>query len=102
MKVNSDDHPGNFTKSKRKLYFNHNIVQSEKTDEHGTRTVYDYDQEEISEDKDSMIYKLMVDKFKTDEAVLEIVETNKIEYDERMDRVHETFKPFTKGQPNRS
>ena len=88
MKVNSDDHPGDFTKSKRKLYFNHNIVQSEKTDESGTRTVFDYDQEEVSEDKDSASYKCIKEKFKTDEAVLEIVEINKIEYDKRMETIH--------------
>ena len=80
MKVNSDHHPGDFTKSKRKVYFNYNIVQSEKTDEHGTRTVYDYDQEEVSGDKKSEIYKTMLKKFKTDKDVFDVVEKNKDEY----------------------
>jgi len=80
MKVNSNHHPGNFTKSKRKVYFNYNIVESKKTDEHGTRTVFDYDQEEVNLDKKTIIYKKMLEKLKTDEAVATTVTAKKVEY----------------------
>ena len=84
MKVNSNNHPGDFTKSKRKIYFNSNIVQSEKTDEYGTRTNFDYDQEEVSLDKESAVYKLMLKRFETDKVVLDIVEKNRAEYAKMM------------------
>ena len=86
MRVNSNHNPGDFTKSKGELYFNSNIVQSEKTDEMSgiTRTVFDYDQEEISLDKKSQVYKNMLVRFKTDKAVFDVVEKNRIEYDELM------------------
>ena len=47
MKVNSDHVPEKFTRSKGKLFLNFNIIQTEKADEHGTRTVFDYDSIEI-------------------------------------------------------
>jgi len=85
MIVNSNHNPGDFTKSKGELYFNSNIVQSEKTDEYGTRTVFDYDQDEINMDKESVVYKNMLIRFLTDVAVSEVVEKNRIEYDELME-----------------
>ena len=48
MKSNSNNHPGEFTKSRGKLFFNFNIVESEKADENGTRTVFDYDYIEVT------------------------------------------------------
>jgi len=48
MKANSNNHPGEFTKSRGKRFFNFNIIQSEKTDENGTRTVFDYDYVEVT------------------------------------------------------
>lgn len=50
MKANSNYHPTSFTKTHGKLWFNSNIVQSEKTDEYGTRTVFDYDYIEVTEE----------------------------------------------------
>ena len=47
MKANSNDHPGKYTSSRGKLFLNFNIIESEKTDESGTRTVYDYDYVEV-------------------------------------------------------
>ena len=58
MKVNSDHHPTSYTKAKGKLFFNSNIIQSEKTDEHGTRTVFDYDQIEVTKENEAEIIKL--------------------------------------------
>ena len=51
MRANSDDNPTSFTKSRNKLFFNSNIVQSEKTDglEKETRIVFDYDVTEVTE-----------------------------------------------------
>ena len=49
MKANSDNNPGKYTKSKGKLFFNFDIIESEKTDEHGTRTVFDYDYVEVKD-----------------------------------------------------
>ncbi len=60
MKVNSDHHPTSFTKSKGKIYFNSNIIKSQKTDEHGTRTVFDYDQTEITKENRADIIKSAV------------------------------------------
>ena len=85
MKVNSDNHPGDFTKSKRKIYFNSNIIESKKTDEYGTRMVFDYDQEEVSTDKDSAVSKAMLEKFGTDKAVFKVVEKNRLDYEKMMD-----------------
>ena len=50
MKVNANHHPTSFTKTHGKLWFNENIVQSEQTDEMTgeTRTVFNYDQIEIT------------------------------------------------------
>jgi len=62
MKANSNHHPTSFTKSKGKVYFNSNIIESEKTDEYGTRTVYDYDYVEITkENKEEIILAAIVD-----------------------------------------
>ena len=47
MKANSDTNPGQFTNTHGKLFFNYNIIESQKTDEHGTRTVFDYDYIEV-------------------------------------------------------
>jgi len=50
MKANSNNNPGEFTKSRGKIFFNFNIVESEKTDEQGnTRTVFDYDYIEVTD-----------------------------------------------------
>ena len=104
MKVNSNNHPGDFTKSKSKIYFNYNIIQSERTDEFedkvddlncATQIMFDYDEEEVNENKDSSVYKLMINKFKSDSAVIEVVEVNKIEYDKRMKIEHQEFKPYS-------
>ena len=84
MRVNSNHNPGDFTKSKGELYFNSNIVQSEKTDEYGTRTVFDYDQDEINVNKESGVYKNMLERFRTVKALNDVVEKNRIEYDELM------------------
>ena len=84
MRVNSNHSPGDFTKSKGDLYFNSNIVQSEKTDEYGTRTVFDYDQDEINVNKESGVYKNMLERFRTVKALNDVVEKNRIEYDELM------------------
>jgi len=48
MKANSNNNPGEFTKSRGKIFFNFNIVESEKTDEQGIRTVFDYDYIEVT------------------------------------------------------
>lgn len=58
MKVNSNHHPTSFTKTHGKLFFNSNIVQSEKTDEYGTRTVFNYDQTEITKENETEIMEL--------------------------------------------
>jgi len=50
MKANSNKHPGQFTTSHGKWFYNYNIVDSEITDEFGTRTVYDYEYCEITGD----------------------------------------------------
>ena len=57
MKVNANHHPTSFTKIHGKLYFNENIVQSEETDEmtEETRTVFDYDQIEITPENEAEI-----------------------------------------------
>ena len=48
MKANSNNNPGEFTKSRGKIFFNFNIVESEKTDEQGIRIVFDYDYIEVT------------------------------------------------------
>jgi hypothetical protein len=68
MKVNSDHSPKQFTKSKGKLFFNYNIVESEKTDENETRTVFDYDSVEVkNKDKNTIIAAIMRDRYSIDE-----------------------------------
>lgn len=47
MKAQSDNWPEKFSKSNGKTQFNYNIQAVEKTDEHGTRTIYEYDYVEI-------------------------------------------------------
>ena len=97
MKANSNNHPGEFTKSRGKRFFNFNIIQSEKTDEHGTRTVFDYDQVEIAgTDKNSKIRAIIRDKYSIDDEIALI--NNKLknkdidsEYDE-----YQTFRAATK------
>jgi hypothetical protein len=70
MKVNSDHAPEQFTKSKGKLFFNYNIVESEKTDENGTRTVFDYDSVEVkNKDKNTIIAAIMQDNYSIDEEL---------------------------------
>ena len=70
MKVNANHNPTSFTKTHGKLYFNENIVQSEETDEmtEETRTVFNYDQVEITSANEAAIMqqagddgKLLVD-----------------------------------------
>ena len=68
MKVNSDNKPEQFTKSRGKLFFNYNIVESVKTDEHGTRTVFDYDSIEVKDkSKNTIIAAIMRDKYSIDQ-----------------------------------
>lgn len=68
MKVNSDHTPEQFTKSKGKLFFNYNIVESEKIDEQGTRTVFDYESIEVKDkNKNTIIAAIMRDKYTIDE-----------------------------------
>ncbi|MBT5212898.1 MAG: hypothetical protein HOI42_14915 [Candidatus Marinimicrobia bacterium] len=55
MKANSNHHPTSFTKSHGKIWFNFNIVEFQKTDEHGTRTVYDYDYTEVTPENEAEI-----------------------------------------------
>lgn len=59
MKVNADHHPGSFTKTHGKLWFNKNIVQSTETDEMtgDVRTVFNYDQFEITPTNEAEIIK---------------------------------------------
>jgi hypothetical protein len=68
MKVNSDHKPNQFTESREKLFFNYNVVESEKTDEHGTRTVFDYDVVEVKDkNKNTIIAAIMRDKYSINE-----------------------------------
>ena len=53
MKAKSDNHPGQFTCTHSKWFYNYNIVESEVTDELGTRIVYNYDYVEITGDPDT-------------------------------------------------
>ena len=70
MKANSNNHPGEYTKSRGKLFFNYNIIESEKTDEHGTRTVFDYDCVEVkSKDRDDIIPAIMRDKYSVNDEI---------------------------------
>jgi len=70
MKANSDNHPGDFTKSRGKLFFNFHVIESEKTDEHGTRTVFDYDFVEVKdENRNSIISAIMRDKYTIDDEI---------------------------------
>ena len=49
MKANSNNHPGKFTCTHGKWYYNANIVESVKTEEDGSkRTVYDYECIEVT------------------------------------------------------
>ena len=70
MKANSDNNPGKFTESKGKLFFNFNIVESEKTDEHGTRTVFDYDYVEVKDKASGEIIRaIMRDKYTIEDEI---------------------------------
>jgi len=70
MKANSNHNPGTFTESREKIHYNYNIVQSEKTDEHGTRTVFDYDYVEVkSKSKADIIKAVMADKYSLEDEI---------------------------------
>jgi hypothetical protein len=70
MKVNSDHKPNQFTESREKLFFNYNVVESEKTDEHGTRTVFDYDSIEVkSKEKKDIIIALIREQYSVDDEI---------------------------------
>lgn len=58
MKGESDTHPPDFVKSNGRTQCNYNIVSVQKTDERGTRTVYEYDYVEI----DGNVTKLKIIK----------------------------------------
>jgi len=54
MKANSDNNPGEYTRSRNKLFYNFNITESEKMDESGeTRAVFDYDYVEVKDTNES-------------------------------------------------
>lgn len=59
MKVTSHHHPSSFTKTHGKLWFNKDIIQFAETDETTgeTRTVYEYDQIEITPANEAEIIK---------------------------------------------
>ncbi|MDA3790504.1 MAG: hypothetical protein PF503_18680 [Desulfobacula sp.] len=68
MKVNSGHTPDKFTSSKGKLFYNFSIVESEKTDETGTRTSFDYESVEVKDKKKStVIAAIMRDRYSIDE-----------------------------------
>ena len=48
MRANSNNTPDEFIKSRGKIFYNYNVVESEKTDEQGIRTVFDYDYIEVT------------------------------------------------------
>jgi hypothetical protein len=70
MKANSETMPVAFIKSKGKTFFNFNIVESQKTDEAGTRTVFNYEYIEVeNKNRDSLIRAIMRDKYTVDDEI---------------------------------
>jgi len=70
MKANSNNHPGTFTESRENLQYNYNIIQSEVTDEQGTRTVFNYDYVEVkSKSKTDIIKAVMRNKYSLEDEI---------------------------------
>lgn len=93
MKANSNNHPGEYTKSKGKLFFNFNITESQKTDEHGTRTNFDYEYVEVdSKDKDSIIKAIMRDGYTIDDEIAMI--NNKFKAGAKEDLEYDSYQAF--------
>lgn len=90
MKANSDTKPKKFIKSRGKLFFNFNVVESEKIDEHGTRIVFDYEFVEVkTKDRKSVISAIMRDKYSTDEEFAFI--NNKFKNKDTIDLEYEDY-----------
>ena len=93
MKANSDNRPETFVKSRNKLFFNFNIIESEKTDEHGTRTVFDYDSVEVeNQDRDSIIKAIIRDRYSIDDEIALI--NNKFKAADKEDPEHDAYQAF--------
>lgn len=82
MKVNSDHAPNQFTESREKLFFNFNIVESEKTDEQGLiRTVFDYESVEVKDkSRNSLIKAVIKNTYSLEDEIALINNNDVVEY----------------------
>ena len=77
MKANSDDHPGTYTSSRGKLFYNFNIVESVKAEEDGsTRTVFDYDSVEVKSKGAPDIFRGVIGSRYSPDAEIALINNN--------------------------